>query len=43
MIQTIEAVNGGYRFMAGVSQYSCGIAAFPASASSAYASRMLFH
>jgi len=27
MIQTIEAVNGGYRFMPGVSQYSCGIAA----------------
>jgi hypothetical protein len=27
MTQTIEAVNGGYRFMAGVSQYSCGIAA----------------
>jgi len=27
MIQTIEAVNGGYRFMPSVSQYSCGIAA----------------
>src|SRR5258708_10075249 len=27
MIQTIEAVNGGYRFMPGVSQYACGIAA----------------
>ena len=26
MIQTIEAVNGGYRFMPGVSQYSCRIA-----------------
>ena len=29
MIETIEAVNGGYRFMPGVSQYSCGIAALP--------------
>ena len=29
MIQTIEAVKGGYRFMPGVSQYSCGIAALP--------------
>jgi hypothetical protein len=27
MIQTIEAANGGYRFMPGVRQYSCGIAA----------------
>ena len=27
MIQTIEAANAGYRFMPGVSQYSCGIAA----------------
>ena len=29
MTQTIEAANGGYRFMPGVSQYSCGIAALP--------------
>jgi hypothetical protein len=29
MIQTIEARDGGYRFMPGVSQYSCGIAALP--------------
>jgi hypothetical protein len=29
MINTIEAQNGGYRFMPGVSQYSCGIAALP--------------
>jgi hypothetical protein len=29
MITTIEAPNGGYRFMPGVSQYSCGIAALP--------------
>src|ERR1700759_2886803 len=29
MIETIEAVNGGYRLMPGVSQYSCGIAALP--------------
>jgi len=29
MITTIEADNGGYRFMPGVSQYSCGIAALP--------------
>ena len=29
MIETIEAVNSGYRFMPGVSQYSCGIAALP--------------
>jgi hypothetical protein len=27
MIQTIEANNSGYRFMPGVSQYSCGIGA----------------
>lgn len=27
MINTIEAANSGYRFMPGVSQYSCGIAA----------------
>src|ERR1700750_3041463 len=29
MIETIEATNGGYRFMPGVSQYSCGIGALP--------------
>jgi len=29
MIETIEAENGGYRFMPGVSQYSCGIGALP--------------
>jgi hypothetical protein len=29
MIETIEADNGGYRFMPGVSQYSCGIGALP--------------
>lgn len=29
MINTIEADNSGYRFMPGVSQYSCGIAALP--------------
>jgi hypothetical protein len=29
MINTIEAPTGGYRFMPGVSQYSCGIAALP--------------
>jgi hypothetical protein len=29
MIKTIEAPHGGYRFMPGVSQYSCGIAALP--------------
>jgi hypothetical protein len=29
MIETIEAPGGGYRFMPGVSQYSCGIAALP--------------
>jgi hypothetical protein len=27
MIETIEATDGGYRFMPGVSQYSCGIGA----------------
>jgi len=29
MIETIEATNSGYRFMPGVSQYSCGIGALP--------------
>jgi hypothetical protein len=29
MIKTVEAPNSGYRFMPGVSQYSCGIAAQP--------------
>ena len=29
MIETIEAANSGYRFMPGVSQYSCGIGALP--------------
>src|ERR1700727_2999879 len=29
MINTVEAPGGGYRFMPGVSQYSCGIAALP--------------
>ena len=29
MIKTVEAGAGGYRFMPGVSQYSCGIAALP--------------
>jgi hypothetical protein len=29
MIKTIEAPDSGYRFMPGVSQYSCGIAALP--------------
>jgi hypothetical protein len=29
MIETIEAENAGYRFMPGVSQYSCGIGALP--------------
>jgi hypothetical protein len=29
MIETIEAAGGGYRFMPGVSQYSCGIGALP--------------
>src|ERR1700738_664259 len=27
MIETVEAVNSGYRFIPGVSQYSCGIGA----------------
>jgi hypothetical protein len=29
MIKTVEVPDGGYRFMPGVSQYSCGIAALP--------------
>jgi hypothetical protein len=29
MIKTVEVPEGGYRFMPGVSQYSCGIAALP--------------
>lgn len=29
MISTVEAPNSGYRFMQGVSQYSCGVAALP--------------
>jgi hypothetical protein len=29
MIQTVDAPNGGYRFMPGVFQYSCGIGALP--------------
>lgn len=29
MIKTVEAANGGYRFMPGVSQYSAGVAALP--------------
>jgi hypothetical protein len=29
VIETIEAAGGGYRFMPGVSQYSCGIGALP--------------
>jgi hypothetical protein len=29
MIETIEAANSGYRFMPGVSQYSCGIGSLP--------------
>jgi hypothetical protein len=29
MIKTIEAPGSGYRFMQGVSQYSCGVAALP--------------
>src|SRR4029077_14464006 len=29
MINTIEAQNSGYRFVPGVSQYSCGVAALP--------------
>ena len=29
MITTLETPHGGYRFMPGVSQYSCGVAALP--------------
>ena len=29
MIETVKVSDGGYRFMPGVSQYSCGIAALP--------------
>lgn len=29
MIETVEATNSGYRFMPGVSQYSCGVGALP--------------
>jgi hypothetical protein len=29
MIKTVDAPEGGYRFMPGVSQYSCGVAALP--------------
>ena len=29
MIKTVEAPDSGYRFMPGVSQYSCGVAALP--------------
>lgn len=29
MIATVEAPNSGYRFMPGVSQYSCGVGALP--------------
>jgi hypothetical protein len=29
MIETVEAANSGYRFMPGVSQYSCGVGALP--------------
>jgi hypothetical protein len=29
MIETVEAANGGYKFMPGVSQYSAGVAAMP--------------
>jgi len=29
MIETVEAPNSGYRFMPGVSQYSCGVGALP--------------
>jgi hypothetical protein len=29
MIETLEAPGSGYRFMPGVSQYSCGVAALP--------------
>lgn len=35
MINTVEARNSGYRFIPGVSQYSCGVAALPGFASSA--------
>ena len=38
MIQTVEAANSGYRFMPGVSQYSCGVGALPGFTSSACAS-----
>jgi hypothetical protein len=29
MIETVEAADSGYRFMPGVSQYSCGVGALP--------------
>jgi hypothetical protein len=29
MTETVEAANSGYRFMPGVSQYSCGVGALP--------------
>lgn len=29
MIETVEAANSGYRFIPGVSQYSCGVGALP--------------
>jgi len=29
MIETVDAPNSGYRFMPGVSQYSCGVGALP--------------
>lgn len=29
MIETVEAANSGYRYMPGVSQYSCGVGALP--------------
>lgn len=29
MIETVEAPNSGYRYMPGVSQYSCGVGAMP--------------
>src|ERR1700712_4311677 len=29
MIETVEAPAGGYRYMPGVSQYSCGVGALP--------------
>jgi len=29
MIETVEAPNGGYRYMPGVFQYSCGVGALP--------------